>query len=276
MALSVDGFYLWRNALGHSTRLAISREEFDDLSQGRKRITNVRDIEEKFFVICRNYRDIEMFKFGNDLEHLLFNYGETRDLYLIGTEMGRLALSFLASTKLYLDSVSSHARDALSNKSGIVEDVKNYISFVYDSSIEYRVMEMLRNHAQHHAFIVTAASYGGVRDKNTENIDYSSNFYFETRQIKDGKNLKPLVIKEVDLLGGRVDIVEFIRSYFSSMCNIHIHVRSLLESQSNYDSNLFKYIRRKWVATFPESADLTGVVAGHLKEGIIDKAVELS
>ena len=130
-----------------SKPIYIPKDEFTDLKRTQERLRSVLDIEATFDLLLENYAEFEEDFLCLSLRLSLFGeQGERPEVY---REMNRRLMNLLSSARLYLDQIPRELGSFYGKESKQTETVNQSISRQYDSSLAYRALEALRNHAQH-------------------------------------------------------------------------------------------------------------------------------
>lgn len=257
-----DTYLLSAHMLGSKQSLPITIDQYLELLHSRDILYDISSFEEKFFAICEHFRELEEFVFRTTFSSLLYFRMSAPDIHSTKAEFGRLTAALLSAVRLYLDSVCSHAK-ALSNGGLDKATIKVVSAKEYDSSFCYRVMEAIRNHAQHQAFPVHSVAFGRKWDEGHETLNYSVDFYFDVKQVNDNK-FKSVTKSEIEDSGEKVDLKSCVRSYFFSVCNMHDEYRRLFKVyQQNAEANL-RHWQDVWLKQFPDGK-LIGIAACRFK-----------
>ncbi|MCR9953998.1 hypothetical protein NB541_01135 [Vibrio parahaemolyticus] len=159
-------YYLKRNVLGKVPKIELTEKEFLEIQNAKKTLRCALAIEEKFEILLSNLKELE----GEIAKETSSNQALMSVSYT-GPFSFRILLerrlaNLLTSTKTYVDQVPSNVRDSFVESTGILEEVKKYFCDAYDSSIDYRVMEMLRNHVQHNGIAIHSVQHNLKRTDN--------------------------------------------------------------------------------------------------------------
>jgi hypothetical protein len=269
MTTNVVHYALIRLAIGSQESIDITQADFDELAKARNALSEVMSFEEKFFAICENYRSLEEFVLSTSLSDMIFRRTEVPEIHSIGATFSRLTLALLASVRLYFDSLTTHSAK-LSDGAVSAETVKSILAAKYDSSQPFRFMEAIRNYAQHRAFPVHTTTLNSRLSDDLSIASYSTNFYFEIALISTDDKFKKSIRNELESLGKPIDLKDCIRSYFSSVCEIHDDVRTIYERhQAVYEAVIEKW-QQAWASSFP-TVSLLGVAACQLTDGLRQK-----
>jgi hypothetical protein len=139
-----------------SNPIYIAKDEFAELKRTQGRLTSVLDIETTFDLLLENYTEFEQDFLCLILRSSLF--GEEGERLEVYQEMNRRLMNLLSSARLYLDQILQELSSFYGNDSKQTETFKKATSTEYDTSLAYRALEALRNHAQHFGFPVHAVT----------------------------------------------------------------------------------------------------------------------
>ncbi|ODS02435.1 hypothetical protein AUC71_01730 [Methyloceanibacter marginalis] len=256
-----------RFGLSNPERIGLTEQEYQELIVARDVLTALASFEEKFFGVSEGYRQVEEFVLKSTLTEMIYHRrDDATSFHSVRAEFGRLVSAFLSACRLYLDSAITDASEI--SAGAIHKDaVKGLISDHYDRSPYYRVMEAIRNYAQHRALPVTNVSIGWCRDNGRDTRSFRSQFFFEEAKI-DGK-FKSQARAEIEKLGGKVDLKASVRSYFDELCSIHGRLRKEFGPYKVKAERLILEWRKKWQTRFPSKA-LSAVAACQFQGGVLD------
>lgn len=274
-----DGYAIWRHVLSDSgVDTVITLDDYNTISRAADVRREIADIEEKFHIICENYRELEELVFSVNMKNMIYDIDETAHFFVIKAEFNRKLLSLLSSSRLYIDSVERHA-EQISNSDVSMSDVKKVMSGIYDNNFSYRAIESIRNYAQHHALPVQSASYGAKWGDNFETNNYRSEFFFELESIWAHGKFKAEIFNEINSMGGKIELLRLIREYFANMCDAHAEFRNKFQKYALDSMRVFSDMRTRWkqvqIVSSRITETLVGVVVGRLQNGIVDDAVPL-
>jgi hypothetical protein len=146
--------------------------------------------------------------------------------------------------------------------------MKVKLSEEYDGQLSYRVMEAIRNHAQHRAFPVHSTRFGATWDKDRTELLFYSEFFFEVSLIEDDPKFKKSIKKELIEIGEKFDLKLGVRNYFGSICRIHKHAQELVKKFKVEADEDLTAARKKWTEKHSD-LEFLAVAACKLHEGIL-------
>jgi hypothetical protein len=151
-------YRIMRWAIGSRAFVAITEPEYLAVLEAHKGLRELLGVEEKFNVLLENYVELEEAIFHESLQHLVFSVFDAVLFQQSRNHVSRRIMNLLTSCRLYLDILPHHAAAIFGKGSTSLQKVKDAPSHEYDQSLAYRVMEGLRNHAQHHELPVHGVS----------------------------------------------------------------------------------------------------------------------
>lgn len=271
--------------LGFSDSIAIAEEEFLRIRKAKKAILRAIALEEKLDHVLENFADLERELLNMALEHSIFP-GKIDDLLGGGAHLvNRRIVNLLTTTRLYLDQVMHDLSEIFGKDSEQYKAVKQSIRREYDSVLSYRVMEELRNHAQHRSLPTHVISFGATWDKSPDLTGLR--FYvvpsIEVLVLQEDPKFKKAVLKELTEAAdekGCVNLLPSVRQYVEALGRIHHGVREVTAPQlSQADKLIAEYCAKgkdrfgSVVGLFALDSDAQGRYAGmvHLTERFTER-----
>ena len=215
-----------RDAMSLAGEILLTPAEYASIRLAKRQLIVFLGIEEKFDLLLENYAEYERCLFDLAFHRLLY-----RDLDWISAQgdrqlVNRRLANLLSAARLYLDQVSHDLTKLYDPDVEIVTAVKDECKQQYDTKLGYRVMEALRNYAQHRSLPVhdlyyparveepqTAESkwrYGVVPLLHTVRLDadggFKQNILDELKKRPPKVSLTPMVREYVEGLGAVHDV----------------------------------------------------------------------
>jgi hypothetical protein len=216
--------------------VTVDETEYRKIIEAKKNLIEELLIEESLDFILENYFEFELELLSISTKQMIFNNPE---YFLI--QNGKMTLirrisNLLTACKMYLDQCPHHINNIFGNGSEVGSKFKMECQNKYDSSLSYRVMEAIRNYAQHR----------GMPFQNII-IQYKSDFTQNERfltpiivpqisiaEIETDKEFKNKVLREMreayqdDIL----DIRPLIREYIERIYLIQESIRTDIDDVS--------------------------------------------
>lgn len=213
-----------------SPELEIEEENYRALMEAKKVLFNCLSIEKKYEILLSNYLEFEQEILRVTTSQMIrqfpsSNYDAYRMIDLDVRLMIDLRLvNLLTSARLYLDHLSGHMRECLPHKSDTKSVINSLRSAEFESKVEYKFMEELRNHVQHRGLAVHVVRLPKRwRDFGEERLlEFSLGILSQKSELESDEGFKKQVLDEIP---DEVDLKLFTRSYIESFSNIHLEIR---------------------------------------------------
>ena len=203
-----------RNVLGFPHVIEIQPEEYSLAVESKVRLLAAVAMEEKFSILVANYAEYERTLLEMALGHMVhidFDYFSMHDdMQLVNRRLANL----FTSGRMYIDQVRQDAREI---GAMTIEEIETILSIQYDSRLGNRVIEALRNYAQHRSLPVgqigvqlTAVERHGVRlSKHGINVN------LDVALLRETGGFKSTVLNE--LKGKYVPLTPLVREHLEGL-----------------------------------------------------------
>jgi hypothetical protein len=220
--------YLLRlHVIDRVPEIPIDAARADRLKAARETLVAALAIEEHYEIVLGMYKSLEKAAFNIAIEEMthkgLPDYDELFDLR-VPLNVG--VISLLTAVRLYLDTLKRHVRSCLPESTTVEEDVKKLCSSEYDTHLDYRFMEQLRNHVQHHGLPVHNFSLGSRWDEKRTSREHYVSFFATKATLSRDPQFKRKVLDE---LPDSIDLQGATRRYIDCLSRINVGVRALTE-----------------------------------------------
>jgi hypothetical protein len=146
------------------------------------------------------------------------------DLFRVNRRLANL----LTMTRLYTDHIKHHINALITSP----HVISNWFSQEYDTSFEYRLMEELRNHVQHHGMPINGMSYPQSwedrGDQRMVAMRTSIAPCLDIDQLRGNPRFKRRVLAELSQRADPPHLSTLVRKYVESFSRIHDAVRKAL------------------------------------------------
>jgi hypothetical protein len=265
-------YYLRKAVLEPAPEIEISIEEFNDLNIARRVLSNAFEIEQKYEIVISNFLELEKELLNiaaANTVRMLQTYSEFFEtISVLNTRL----VNLLTATRLYFDQLPNHLRNCETNHNDFINNFKLKCSVEYDNHFEYRFMEALRNHVQHHGMPIHHISqdsrWTSFDDQGL--MEYSVHLFAKLKDLEENKKFKKSVLKEIS---GDVNLIAATRQYLESISSINESVRELI-SDSLYSARASIELAHKRYAEI-HSESLIGLSAIEKKDSKIISSVSL-
>lgn len=221
-------FAVFNDVLGFNETTELTQAEFNAIGAVRKVLDEINDFEERFWIVCELYRELEETCMKTALNYAIYHHYDETDHILARSLIGMRVASFLSASRLYLDTCGSSAVKITLGKVND-QEAKKFTSDAYDNNFEYRFCCYLRDYAVHNSIPVHGMAIDLSRNVELDLVDHK--VYFSIP-------LAPLIIWAKREKNFRKELVGFsnpsfdlkigIRKYFSLICEIHEKIRKVI------------------------------------------------
>jgi hypothetical protein len=219
-------FFL-RTNVGETGFDAISSKYYEEIKNSFCCLLNAYQIEQKYDLIISNYIELEL-EFNSALvNHFVGRYPGWINHLEVQLGINRRLANLLSTCKTYVDQRDSHLVLCFSGDRAAAKNIKKFASSVYDESADYRLMEALRNHVQHHSLAVHESKIGGNRKNQALDsaFEYKAGFFLKKDEILKNRKFKAAVRDEMP---EKVEIISATRSYMRGLNKVHVQAREAL------------------------------------------------
>lgn len=211
-----------------------SKAEFDALRATALGVDEIVAIENAYAANIENFIELEKgvtaLIVSNAVENLdIESYDDAR------RTAGRLIDNLLSSSRSFMDQCEKRLIKACGRK--IKTEFDELKARVKTESQAFRVMEVLRNHAQHVGTSVTSITMGMRRDETEQDMKvvHTLKPLMQLRRLKSDRKLianYPAVFAEIEGLAdpkrGNIDLMPLIRGYIEGLSAVLEGVRAIL------------------------------------------------
>lgn len=206
---------LEQRIIGARSVVDISDTEFDELVRSQRVLSDALTFEQRFEVLLASYIDFEAGAGRLSLETIAgVDYGSYVPAAKALLDANRLLMNLMTASRAWIDQVQQDFR-YLTTPSGFGTRAKGLLSAQYDEWFDYRLMEALRNHAQHKGMPAHGYSAsGGLHDALT--------FRCLRTELVDTGDFKKSVLAEMP---AEVDVRSSARRYIDCLSKVHVTLR---------------------------------------------------
>lgn len=219
----------WTGAKTIST--ALQAADYASIIEANRLLRFGLGIEEKLDLVLENYAELELSILRMALQSAVFN-GD--DVLKGGRHIAnRHAANYLATSRLYLDQTAHALSDTFGAQSNEMQSFNAARSNEYDSTLGYRVMEQLRNHAQHRNLPIQSLMISMKHDEiQTPPLHrHSVSIALAVPALEADPTFKASVLEELKNKAdsrGFVPLLPMVRSHVEAFGRLHAKVRQMV------------------------------------------------
>jgi hypothetical protein len=204
----------------------LSEEEFTGLRSARRNLIAAQSYEEKFGLLLENFWEYEETRLRLALRiPEMTGYDPFWDGVFL---LNRRLVNLLTTCRMYVDQTKVELNE-LVGESG-QSQIKGLFSKQYDALLGYRVMEALRNYAQHHSFPIGAVDFFQGWEKFEDGSYFSLRTNPKLRMSDLDSGFKKEVLTELKVRQEKsLDVTYFVREYIEGLSAVHAELRELAD-----------------------------------------------
>jgi hypothetical protein len=223
-------YELRHHVLDSGGAISIDEAKYAEYGHAHEVLLNALYIEEKLDLLLENFVEYEEALLSIGLSRMVFQRNDWTEFRNDISMVNRRLVNLLSACRAYLDQLPHHINeicDPSKNEAGIL---RRAMTEQYNSVFGYRVMEALRNYAQHRGSPFQSSDFSetcewcGERQVKVFTVDP---FLEPTRLSQDGE-FKKAVLDEMSQRGEAVYLKPLVRQYISSIIEIHRQARDLV------------------------------------------------
>ncbi len=252
MSRPVD-YLLHQSTLSSSASLRIEQQEYEAIKAAKDGLATIFSAEQKYDALMENYAELEKSLIDEALDHMIFSDALSTRADSAGDIINRRVLNLLASARLYLDALPRHVATILSADQAAAERVRNIPAKLYDRSLGYRVMEAIRNYAQHRELPVHGFQWRSEWEdihREDARLSYSVAPKLNVNSLRADAKFKRSVLAELDVLGPDVLLMPLLREYIETLSTLHEEFRSAVAGEETSWETAFRSVIERFQDAF--------------------------
>jgi len=221
-------YLLGAGVIGPFPYVDLSPSEFEELRRWRSILLITQGIEEKFGLVLENFWELEETRLRLALRTTEMMTGHDPFWYGVFL-LNRRLVNLLTTCRMYVDqTVADFGR--LSDDPDPTR-IKKLFSRQYDSLLGFRVMETLRNYAQHQSFPITSAQYysGWEKFGDQDLLSFRANPRIRIEDLEKSSFKKEVLEELKERKYEEVDLTLLIREYIEGLSTVHSELRTIEE-----------------------------------------------
>lgn len=226
-------------------KVFVSAEEFTSLKEAVEILHDLLKLTENYSVLVESYRKVELAKFEAELDHVLYSSPDYLDFFNADVALSSPISGYLSCSRYFLDSTNKIYKRLFTADD--FEEYKQFVSKIYDSNVEYRFTEALRNYVQHSQLPIDTTKFNNFREpeigiQESELVTCVS-IYARKSKLNQDKDFKR---KTLENLPEEIDIIESIRVHMECLWQIYNHISKKL----NHLSERYRPILDMFISKF--------------------------
>lgn len=256
---------MMRLVLGTSCFVQLTDEEVANLRDATSTLSEVVSIEEKFDIVFENFIELEQ-----ELTRQVTTYAYRSNRLLpyglldLKRTFNRRIINVLTAARTYQDQTKQHVGTIFGAESAEKNQIVSLFSCEYDSALSYRLMEKLRNYAQHQDLPLQGCTLKS-RWINSESEERELEFNVELPLVVSdllSSGFNKGVLAELEQLGERIDLKPMVRQYVEALWRVHSKLREMIASREQLARNSISECIARFLAVCKEPHAEVGLVVG--------------
>lgn len=243
--------------------ISISQAEYDSIKEAKAGLEACLYIEQKFDFVVENYLELESTLLNAALRYMpqhRIGYASFQIELLL---FNRRLINLLTVGRTYIDHVKHHVNMVFPSDPIQKRDIDDAFRQQYDNRLGYRVMEALRNFAQHRGFPVHKASFKDpwVERENGEKMRVTVSPYLRPADLRAAGSFKAQVLRELEALGQEFELTHMVREYLEGLWTVHATVREKVKTKAQTWESILEEAIARFRERHPEDESSTGLAA---------------
>ncbi len=221
-------YFLKVAALGQFPIVEITEDEYEKIANARQTLSAALNMEESYDLAIGNFLDLEKELLLLTVEKVVDHRFDYQRAYELTSTLNRRTVNFILSGKNYTELIASKASKCFGGDQQIEETVKLLTNKEYDASLDYRLMEALRNHVSHSGVAIHKVTNPDrwILDehKQAQSLVFNIGIHALKSRLAENSKFKKAILDE---LPNDIDLKKAVRSYMGAISSIHEEVRKL-------------------------------------------------
>lgn len=225
-------YYLLKATFGQKLEIKISGEEYARIMAACDGIWILIGIEENWDSLVQNYIEFEMEFLKAAMNSMVLTQNSFHEGHQLRLGFARRLSNLLSSCRSYLDQTPHQLKEIGGHS--LEGSFKELTNKAYDGHFGYRVMEALRNYAQHRSLPLHGAlfesswvelSVGQNDDQALMRFTVSANI--DKSRLESDPRFKKSIRQELEHKPTRIDVATVTREYIEALGALHLGLREL-------------------------------------------------
>lgn len=241
--------------LSSRASIDITKDEHDALLQAVERLLHCTDVEEKFDCLIENYRELEEYLLTEALRAIISFPRGNIEFQLLRSKTSRKLSNFLSSARLYCSTIETHAAAIIGNNAAS-DQIKAAMSRQFDASLNYRVMDALRNYAQHAALPVHTYAFGGSWTPDRKFLEHEVDPGISVADLAIDPAFKRKTLNEIIDRPPTLKLKPMVRDYIEGLSTVHREFRDLTSTAIDRYAQKIEQVKHRMKAQFSDTPDV--------------------
>lgn len=265
-------YSLKSTALGAKKYINIEEKASRDISLANNILIDSTYIEDVYDIVLLNFAKMKEEISSIVINDMIFSVRGDNEIKNSQSVMNMYVSNILSSFR----ALNDHTDRILKNKKiygDSITSVSDAKKHEYDSCKEYRIIENIRNYAQHKKMPITQYSIGGNWEgANLEARRHYLSIYASPNELLQDCRFKRKM--ELDVSGDeKIDLLYCISTYIDCIGSIQSAIRRSIEKHVSYADNIMNHYISLWQNEYPDDSRLLLHMISYCEDPMIFKKI---
>ena len=224
-------YQLVKGSTQSADTIELTADEFEEISKSKLNLIIALGIEEKFNLVLENYLEFERELLEMVLGRLIFAdtswSGFQNDIYVLNRRLANL----LSACRTYIDQLQHDLSQVFGRNSTELASFRDKLEDEKKSTLGFRAMEALRNHAQHFSFPIQSLMFTSTLDETGVNrtVKNTVSPSLSITELKDDRQFDEDLITDLFNSDTEILLTPLVRDNVEALGRIHRVVHSSLD-----------------------------------------------
>lgn len=240
--------------LAHPESVPISQEFYEQIKEANSGLAAMLAVEEKFDAFMENFVELESTVLSLGARHLAFESRSNTQFFEHKNLISRRIANFLSSGRLYRDGLPQRVNQIFGRVHPEATAFNARLEDITNQPMAYRMVEVLRNYAQHNNLPVSGLTINHAKDV-VEGVTTGFASWLEplvnAAMLSRTRNLKDDVAAELASAGESLKVMPLLREYVEYVGGLHRSFRELIEDSERTWDATHQAARERYLAAYP-------------------------
>lgn len=226
----MSDYALVRMAIGSNERVSISHADYQEAAKCMALVYAILDIERSFDLVVRSFVEFEKSLLNSAIDYMVQPSVEPYHFTsAIQDHLLRL-VSILTICRMYFDQTDKTLKSKPLDELNLNPAFAQWRGTHYDESFSFRLMEALRNFAQHDGQAVHGLTHGSewIGEDSERKMVFSTSVLVDPKIVREASRLKASFREELQKHDKSFDVKAHVREYIERLGKIQADLRSEL------------------------------------------------
>ncbi len=223
---------IFQRVLAETNSVELSETEAKKIRSALGGLRAAAELEELYDLLVSDYAEFESTILGSAVEQLVRRARSEEQFDAMRRLFNRRIMHILTVARSYLDCGPRLVGEIVDAYDEGVACFRQLVSAQYDQNLGYRVLEAMRNSAQHHGLPLHGSTLGGAWVAIGQQMQGRMHSYamptVSIDELERDKGFKRSVLKELRAIGKKFDVRDFVRVYLECLSEVQDAVRKFI------------------------------------------------